>query len=273
MTLTNPPAQQMFPTRGNVIAVVNLKGGSTKTNVAVHLATLLMERGEPVHLIDADPNANAAQWVEGAGLQDRIGVTRVDNLTMKAAVETARRYGYVIIDTPGNQDSMAFRGVTYADRIVIPMAPTPQEVDLLNATLDIVQDICGDTKPWWVLLTKATKYPSETKRLARLLMGAGTPLIEAQIPDLKRYAFAFQELPELSEDDPYRRVLEQVQSGVRFFDGYARQYAAILLEDALALTDPDERAAALHAAAQAAVDDAQRAAAQRHLNALHAPTE
>ncbi len=45
------------------ISVVNVKGGVGKITTAVYLAALLSDTA-PVILIDADPQATAAEWLE-----------------------------------------------------------------------------------------------------------------------------------------------------------------------------------------------------------------
>ena len=45
------------------IAVVNHKGGSTKTTSAVNLAQALVEAGYTVRVVDLDPQCNATTWL------------------------------------------------------------------------------------------------------------------------------------------------------------------------------------------------------------------
>ena len=45
-----------------ILAVLNQKGGSGKTTVAVHLAMAWVRQGARVLLIDADPQGSALDW-------------------------------------------------------------------------------------------------------------------------------------------------------------------------------------------------------------------
>jgi chromosome partitioning protein len=59
-----------------VLAVVNQKGGTSKTTTTVNLAAALAERGERVLVIDLDPQATGSAWLGhpngGRGLADLL---------------------------------------------------------------------------------------------------------------------------------------------------------------------------------------------------------
>ena len=59
----------------SIIAVINQKGGTGKTTLALNLAAGLALRG-PTHLVDADPQRSISQWVEMAA--DSAGLPPVD---------------------------------------------------------------------------------------------------------------------------------------------------------------------------------------------------
>ena len=45
------------------IVVLNPKGGSGKTTIAINLASYFAQRGEQVTLMDGDPQGSATRWV------------------------------------------------------------------------------------------------------------------------------------------------------------------------------------------------------------------
>ncbi|MBS7821588.1 AAA family ATPase [Wohlfahrtiimonas chitiniclastica] len=45
-----------------VISVLNQKGGSGKTTIATHIASLIHNKGNSVILVDSDPQGSARDW-------------------------------------------------------------------------------------------------------------------------------------------------------------------------------------------------------------------
>src|SRR5512135_2060848 len=80
------------------ISVVNVKGGVGKTTTAVYLAALLADTG-PVLLVDADPQATAAEWLEETPLAGVQVVEAPSERLVARAVELAGP-ATVLIDTP-----------------------------------------------------------------------------------------------------------------------------------------------------------------------------
>jgi len=51
---------------GVILVVAALKGGVGKTTTSVYLAAIAAAARHPVTLIDADPQASTAEWIEAS---------------------------------------------------------------------------------------------------------------------------------------------------------------------------------------------------------------
>ncbi len=110
------------------ITVANIKGGAGKTTTAVLLAAGLARIGRTV-LIDADPRTSALRWSEQAGdLAFPVIAWPVRDLARRVSQITGD-YEHVVIDTGPEQEHLVRQALLVTDRLLIPLAPTPIEVD------------------------------------------------------------------------------------------------------------------------------------------------
>ncbi|WP_018936151.1 ParA family partition ATPase [Thioalkalivibrio sp. ALJ24] len=113
-----------------VIAVVNQKGGTGKTTLAMNLAAGLARRGRTL-VVDADPQGSAGQWARMSP-ENRpfpASVFAVAGPLDRELQNLRRDYDHVVIDCPPTLEGGAANGaLTGADLALIPVLPSP--VDL-----------------------------------------------------------------------------------------------------------------------------------------------
>ena len=107
-----------------VIAVLNQKGGSGKTTIAINLAHALQRQGNDVLIVDADPQGTARDWSESrtTGICPVIGLDRESLARDLPAV--ARSYDRVVIDGPPQLAGISAAAVKVADAVLIPVQPS-----------------------------------------------------------------------------------------------------------------------------------------------------
>jgi len=116
-----------------VIAVLNQKGGTGKTTLALNLAAGLARRASTA-VVDADPQRSISQWIamgiataEGARSLPsvmQIGVDAVATFT-----EVKRAYRYVVVDCPPTVHGSTIEVVMgTADVVLVPVLPSPLDL-------------------------------------------------------------------------------------------------------------------------------------------------
>ncbi len=128
--------------RKTVIAVSNLKGGVGKSTTSIYLAGAAVRTGRgPVTLIDADPQASSAEWLETAPID---GVELVEAPTTRLVARALDQVGrhLVVVDTPpGAGDEKIVRAVLdTADVVIIPTRAGGPEASRVLATLSLVPE-------------------------------------------------------------------------------------------------------------------------------------
>jgi chromosome partitioning protein len=118
------------------IAVCNVKGGVGKTTTAVYLAAVAAERGDDVVLVDSDPHASSAIWLEERPID---GVTVVEAPSERTLVRALRTEdALVVIDTPPGDERLVRAAIDAADSVVIPTRAGGVEFPRVATTLDML---------------------------------------------------------------------------------------------------------------------------------------
>jgi chromosome partitioning protein len=146
-----------------VVAVANLKGGTSKTTSAVYLAHALHQKGRRVLLIDADPQASAVEWSVMAGDSFPFSVLPLASRTLYAQLDDVAPPGIdaIVIDTPplDHRSGIVLGAVRAANVVLAPVAPTPIEYVRLHTVADLVKESAdfragGKAPPLAALLTR-----------------------------------------------------------------------------------------------------------------------
>ena len=109
-----------------IIAVINQKGGTGKTTLALNLAAGLALRGT-THLVDADPQRSITQWVGmGGGSSGLPAVAQLGGNPAAVLTKLSRSHRYVVVDCPPTVQGEAVAAIMrMAHLALIPVLPSP----------------------------------------------------------------------------------------------------------------------------------------------------
>ena len=124
-----------------IVVSAAIKGGVGKTTTSVYLAALAADGGRPVTLVDADPQASAAEWVEEAtdaplGRVDVVEAPTERLLTR--ALDRVAPGAVAIVDTPPAHEQMLAKALARASAVVVPTRVGGVETPTATEVLDMV---------------------------------------------------------------------------------------------------------------------------------------
>ena len=129
-----------------VVSFLNQKGGSGKTTLAIHLATVLAERGK-VLLVDADPQGSALDWKAQRAAGSGFPVVGLPRPTLHLEIAApAENCDWVLVDGPPRASALARSAVAASDLVLIPVQPSPFDLWAARDILDILEE-CSVVRP------------------------------------------------------------------------------------------------------------------------------
>jgi chromosome partitioning protein len=193
-----------------IIVVAALKGGVGKTTTAVYLAAVASSRARGALLVDADPQASAADWLELADDPNLEPVMLVeaptDRLLLRALDRADGDEQAVIVDTPPGHERLLAKAVEQADVVVIPTRVGGVETPRVDAVLDIV----GSRVPVGLVICSARTFTRDYHDTVVAWEEAGVP-VWGTVPE--RVTIAAGPMGRLVDEalDGYRTVWRRAQ--------------------------------------------------------------
>ena len=124
-----------------IVVVAALKGGVGKTTTAVYLSAVAGNGRRTVTLVDADPQASAADWVEHAADEVFESLEVVEAPTERLLVKSLDRIegdDVAVVDTPPGHERLLAKALERADVVIVPTRVGGVETARVEAVLDMV---------------------------------------------------------------------------------------------------------------------------------------
>jgi chromosome partitioning protein len=195
-----------------IVVVAAVKGGVGKTTSSVYLAALGATR-RTVTIVDADPQAAAAEWVETSDDERLAKINVVEAPTERLVTKALDRLGnddLAVIDTPPAHDRLLAKLIERADVVVIPTRVGGIE----PARVETVLAMVPEGKPAGLVICSARTFTRDYQDAVTAWSESRVP-VWGTIPE--RVAIAAGPAKPLFEDglELYKKVWRRVQTAAR----------------------------------------------------------
>ncbi len=180
------------------IVVLNPKGGSGKTTLAINLASYFASRQQPTVLMDFDPQGSSIRWAKKRQSTQppihAIAAYEKDSRTTRSfQLRLPDNTTHVIVDTPAAVESRNLPDITKeADKILVPVLPSDIDIHTCSRVIRdllLVAKIRREDDRLGVVANRIRRNTLIYQSLIRFLQTLGIPIV-ATIRDSQNYVRA-----------------------------------------------------------------------------------
>ena len=180
------------------IVVLNPKGGSGKTTIAINLASYLAACGHRPVLIDFDPQGSSVRWVKKrkpaqARIEVIAGFEKDTRTTRAFHLRPPDGTTHVIVDTPAALEARQLPEMTRdADKVLVPVLPSDIDIHTCSRCIRdllLVGKIRREDDRIGVIANRVRRNTLTYQSLIRFLHTLGIPIV-ATIRDSQNYVRA-----------------------------------------------------------------------------------
>ena len=144
-----------------IIAIINEKGGSGKTTLAINLACKLSNEGDSVLFVDSDPQKSGEVFVEirkNEGLAQAFKYKAEKENLIPLLKTNIDKFDSIVIDTGGRDSKEMREALSVADIVLIPIYPSQYDLSVLNNMLyliDKAKEVGNTNLQCFIIISKA----------------------------------------------------------------------------------------------------------------------
>jgi chromosome partitioning protein len=200
-----------------ITGIIGQKGGGGKTTIAINLAVAAAKHSLATVIIDLDQQTNAAKW-HTRRKENNVAVVAASIARLGVTIETAIKNGaeFIVIDSPGHNDSAATETVRASDFVLVPVEPQMFHFDTMPAMRNIVR--LGGDKSTWIMVNKLHPRASAmADRLKRIIFETySMPVCPVHMSRYDIYATSADTGSTPLEKDPGSRAAEEIKQLYKF---------------------------------------------------------
>jgi chromosome partitioning protein len=196
-----------------IVVVAALKGGVGKTTTAVYLAALAAASRRSALLIDADPQASSADWIENAEDEQLELVSAVEAPTDRLLTKALDRLDgtdVAVVDTPPGNERLLSKAIDLADIVIVPTRVGGVETARVEAVVGMVPI----NVPLGLVICSARAYTLDYQDAVRAWAAADVP-VWGSVPERVSIAAGPGEWLSVDGLDAYRGVWRRALRAVR----------------------------------------------------------
>ncbi len=221
------------------IVVLNSKGGAGKSTLATNLAGLLASRGQPVALMDFDPQGSSTRWLQkrpatAAPVHGVSAFEKDPSVTRSYQLRVPAEIRYLVVDTPAALPVHELANFTRGTHALL-MPVLPSDIDIHAATrliadLLLVAKVSRRMGRLGVVANRFRENTISYRKLMKFLNRLSIQCV-GQLRDTQNYVFASDHGLSVHEL-PHSRVRKDLQQWSPLVD-----WLALRLETPLTARD------------------------------------
>ena len=175
-----------------VISILNQKGGSGKTTIAINLARAYQIMGHSVLLIDSDKQGSSRDW-QSVDENNPLPLLVLDQVSIDRDIKKViGQYDYIIIDGSPQATEIATATIKASDFILIPMQPSPFDLWASNNLIELIEQgrTVNPKLKAGIVLTRLVKNTKIGAEVGQVISDFGLPVLTSNICQRTCYPYS-----------------------------------------------------------------------------------
>lgn len=164
-----------------IISILNQKGGSGKTTIAINLAHAISLKNKNILIADSDPQGSARDWsnVKDGEILTVIGLDRPS--LNKDISQIKKNYDYIIIDGAPQLSTHTAAAIKSSDIILIPVMPSAFDLWAITDLVDAIKtkQAMGSNLKAFIIISRVVKNTKISQEVRDVVIEYGLPLLNS----------------------------------------------------------------------------------------------